>query len=705
MLAITGVAHVPLMAQHAPGRIDRHPIVDRQRVIINELDTLNPLTVGNGRFAVTVDVTGLQTFPATYRHGIPLGTFSEWGWHSFPNSSGYTIDQTLRYVASHGREVPYAIQWPAGTEEAAAADYLRQNPHRLPLGSVGWSIQLSDGRSAKPEDIQDIRQELDMWNGRIETNFTVEGIPVKVWTAARQDADVLVVKVSSPLLTAGRLALQVTYPYPTGEWLDAAADFDNKEQERLSANQIDERQWRIRRQIDSTVYYTAIQSSAPLAAVDSLPAGYRWSPARDSETWSVSLTYSPIPQHGVAPSVDTSLEAIGRDYHRYWNDGGIIDFSEVSDPRAAELERRMVLSRYLTHVNTSGSVPPQETGLTYNSWYGKPHLEMAWWHGVHFPLWGEPEVLQRYLDWYFTALPGAREIAERQGFAGVRWQKMTDAQGGETASSIGSHLLWQQPHPIYFAEMLYQLNPDPAFLRRYAPLVAESAAFMADFAFYDSSRRERVLGPGVIAAQERFGADTTFNTTFELAYWKWGLEVAQQWRERLGQERKDHWDRVLKELAPLPVQDGLYLAAASAPDSYTNEPYLTDHPSVLGAYGLLPATEGLDPATMARTLDTIWKIWNWEDTWGWDFPMTAMTATRLGQPERAVDALLMDVPKNIFLKNGHNYQRSNLRLYLPGNGGFLTALAMMAAGTEDTPPGSGFPPHWNVKWEGLRKMP
>ncbi len=82
--------------------------------------------------------------------------------------------------------------------------------------------------------------------------------------------------------------------------------------------------------------------------------------------------------------------------------------------------------------------------------------------------------------------------------------------------------------------MLYQLNPSTDFLERYAPLVAESAAFMADFAYYDSTRQERVLGPGVIAAQERFGADTTFNTTFELAYWKWGLEVAQQWRERPG---------------------------------------------------------------------------------------------------------------------------------------------------------------------------
>jgi len=88
--------------------------------------------------------------------------------------------------------------------------------------------------------------------------------------------------------------------------------------------------------------------------------------------------------------------------------------------------------------------------------------------------------------------------------------------------------------------------------------------------------------------------------------------------------------------------------------------------------------------------------------------MLAMCAARLGKPERAIDALLMDVQKNTYLVNGHNYQDERLRLYLPGNGGLLSAAAMMAAGwdgaTATTP---GFPRDgkWNVRWEGLRRMP
>ena len=64
------------------------------------------------------------------------------------------------------------------------------------------------------------------------------------------------------------------------------------------------------------------------------------------------------------------------------------------DDRARELERRVVLSQYLTRVNSAGSTPPQETGYTLNSWYGKHHHEMRWWHQAHFALWQRSHLLQ-----------------------------------------------------------------------------------------------------------------------------------------------------------------------------------------------------------------------------------------------------------------------------------------------------------------------
>jgi hypothetical protein len=42
--------------------------------------------------------------------------------------------------------------------------------------------------------------------------------------------------------------------------------------------------------------------------------------------------------------------------------------------------------------------------------------------------------------------------------------------------------------------------------------------------------------------------------------------------------------------------------------------------------------------------------------------MAAMTATRLGEVELAIQALLMNTQKNTYLINGHNYQNYRLPL-------------------------------------------
>src|ERR1700750_2398834 len=65
--------------------IDRQALVDRNAVKVEKADPLSSLSVGNGHFCFTVDVTGLQTFPDGYAKGVPLGTQSDWGWHAFPD--------------------------------------------------------------------------------------------------------------------------------------------------------------------------------------------------------------------------------------------------------------------------------------------------------------------------------------------------------------------------------------------------------------------------------------------------------------------------------------------------------------------------------------------------------------------------------------------------------------------------------------------
>jgi hypothetical protein len=167
-------------------------------------------------------------------------------------------------------------------------------------------------------------------------------------------------------------------------------------------------------------------------------------------------------------------------------------------------------------------------------------------------------------------------------------------------------------------------------------------------------------------------------------------------------KRDPDWDRVINMLSPLPVANGVYLAHENCPQTYTERNH--DHPSMLGALGVLPGV-GVDREVMRRTLYKTMKEWQWDKTWGWDYPLTAMTAARLGEGNIAIDALMMTTEKNRYLPNGHNWQRPNLPCYLPGNGGLLYAIAMMAAGWQDAPRrhAPGFPQDgsWVVRWENL----
>jgi hypothetical protein len=279
---------------------------------------------------------------------------------------------------------------------------------------------------------------------------------------------------------------------------------------------------------------------------------------------------------------------------------------------------------------------------------------------------------------------------------------MVGPEGVDSPSPIGPLLIWQQPHPIYYAELCYQSHPNRQTLLRYRDIVFESAIFMAAYAHFDEKTKRYSLGPPVIPAQENHPPRETWNPTYELAYWAYGLSVAQQWRERLGLKRDPNWDLIVRNLAPLPTGGGVYLAHENCPQTFTERN--RDHPSMLGAYAYI-AGAGVDPETMRRTLQKTMREWQWADTWGWDYPLVAMTAARLGERKIAVDALLMQTEKNRYLPNGHNWQRANLPCYLPGNGGLLFAIAMMAGGwksnAEHAP---GFPNDgsWRVRTEALK---
>jgi protein-glucosylgalactosylhydroxylysine glucosidase len=694
-VAILLIINVLAHAQNV--KINRKAVVQRHSVVLTKADTLASLSVGNGSFCFTADITGLQTFPNEYAKGIPLGTQSEWGWHSFPNREGYKIEESLKDYDSYGRKVSYGVQLSSPERNKLAVNYLRQNPHRLQLGNLGFDLTKKDGSPVKLDDVKDIRQTLDMWTGELKSHFSIEGEAVDVTTYCHQDNDVISVKIKSALLKKGQIKIRLRFPYPTDAFLDEGNNWKNEDKHVSKITFFNEKNAVIEHQLDTTKIFISLKwSKQKSSIVEKQKHYFVLTPSVLGDFFEINVLFSvteKVPNITFFSFNKTQKNSTQK-YKDFWQSGGTIDFSKTKDPRAFELERRIILSQYLTKIQCTGSMPPQETGLTYNSWFGKPHLEMHWWHGVHFAQWGRIGLMEKSLDWYKKVQNEARTIAQRQGYEGIRWQKMTDPEGKEAPSSVGAFLLWQQPHFIYFAEQAYQAHSDKETLENYKDLVFATADFMASYPYFDVEKGRYILGKNLIPAQERFKPEETFNPTFELAYWHWALSTAQKWRERLGMKSKGKYTDVLQKLSILPVLDSVYLATESAPDSYTNEKYLTDHPSVLGAFGMLPKTPLLDKNTMQKTFDKVWKTWHWDDTWGWDFPMTA---ARLGLPEKAVDALLMPVRTNTYLPNGHNYQDQRLRLYLPGNGGLLSAVALMC--TENC-----FPKSWVVRWEGLKPM-
>jgi len=684
------------------GSIDREKLVRRHTPRLSGADRLSPFTVGNGDFAYTADITGLQTFPEYYENGIPLATQSNWGWHTIPGPKHYSLEDATEYLDSSGRQVPYA-----SLQQTEAGAWLRANPHRLHLGRFGLWLQDSAGRELTIDDITEVDQAADLWEGILRSSFHADGKEVLVETACHPEMDLVGVRIRSRLSDNGQIGIRFDFPYGNPAWGKDPGDWNNPD--RHSSRIVEEgpNGIIIERLLDDDRYYVSVQWAGNAVFSQSGTHSFHLS-ISEGNLFEFSVRFSRTDKTAEPLPVENILEASADHWRSFWKSGGAIDLSLSRDGRARELERRIVLSRYLTEVQCSGSLPPAETGLTFNSWYGKFHLEMLWWHSIHFALWGNEDVLEKRLSFYGSILPRARRTARWQGYDGVRWPKMVSSDGREGPSSIGVFLVWQQPHPIYLADLLYRIRKDPGVLEKYGQIVFETADFMASFAREEPETGRFILGPPLIPAQEIYRPGDTLNPAFELAYWRYGLKTAADWRERLDLPNEEKWDRVLGGLVHLPKKDGLYQNAENAMHTFEEPGQRRDHPSLLGVFGML-ADDTIDAEDYRRTIARVMQSWDWQSTWGWDYPLIAMAAARAGQPETAIDALLMDVPKNRYLNNGHNYQDERLPVYLPGNGGLLAAVAMMAAGWEGSPPveAPGFPKdgNWVVRHEGLHPLP
>jgi protein-glucosylgalactosylhydroxylysine glucosidase len=377
--------------------IDRYALVSRHDPVIETFDPESPLSVGNGEFAFTADATGLQTLPEAFLQTTPLGTLSQWGWHTSPNPEGWSIEKyKFTEFDAHGRKVGYA-DIPHG-EQSAEIAWPRSNPHRLHLGQVGFRLTKAGGERATAADLTEVHQTLRLWDGVLVSHFKLEGEPAEVETVCHPTFDLLAVRVSSPLVAKGQVAIEIRFLYGTGE--TKTADWDHPGAHETKFTQSAPNEATFVRTLDSEQYEVAARWSEGGKIEEIGKHEFSLAAAQGKESLKLSLLFSPQHAKFEVADVEATASAASGSWHEFWSTGGAIDLSGSSDPRWRELERRIVLSQYLTAIQCSGDLPPQETGLTYNSWEGKFHLEMHWWNAVHFALWNRWPMFERSLDYY-----------------------------------------------------------------------------------------------------------------------------------------------------------------------------------------------------------------------------------------------------------------------------------------------------------------
>ncbi|KAL4894860.1 Six-hairpin glycosidase-like protein [Aspergillus ambiguus] len=712
------ISAILLLSLTAPvlARIDRERVVTRYNVIRTSLidNETTPLQVGNGAFSYSADSTGMQSF-------LPFNTLSSWAWHndSLPADGENIRDYHGVAMETHGRPVYYDIP---DNSLPGASQWPISNPNRINLGRIGLRYK---GHTLSESLITDPRQELDVWNGVITSTFKVDGEDVQVKTHGDFESDSVAFEINSELVSSGDLIVEMDFPYPPihttaykFEVFVGVYDFPMNHTTSI-VGKVERNAAHIYHQLQETDYFVNLRwpPSSPLGlskpenATINERHRYLLKPATNSQEITFTANFSPEKQLADKPSAIIRRNAAG--WNNYWKAGGFVDLTLSSNSKADELQRRIILSQYHVRVNSAAKGQlPQESGLMNNGWYGKFHMEMAVWHAAQFATWGR----QSHFDDIFphiyeTLLPSSIARARSMGWDGARWPKMTEiGTGVSSPGGINGLLLWQQPHPMYLAELAYQVSPTRQTLQKWDRVLTNTADYMASYPWKNSTSGYFDLGPPAYGVTENTPPTESLNLAYEIAYWRYGLDIARGWKKRLGETIPAKWTIVAQHLAPPPQVDGIYAVYEGLNGSWWQDTELNGDPrSLIMLQGILPDTPAVNTNVSLKTAERVWDVWTDDKIRGWGRPVLAINAARLGYPERAIYHLTAydywKFDDAGFAERGGD--GGTPPPYMPGNAGFLYAVAYMAAGWKGAPDthAPGFPKDgtWTVQYEDLVK--
>lgn len=576
----------------------------------NHIDSKNPVTIGNGDFAITLDQTGTQSLYETYKD-IPLSTMSNknWFYKDKKNIKPSYVDGKAYMLFNLDNDPNYQIN--------------RQYPFKYSFMQI---LLYDNDKLIDINNIKDVKQELDLYKGIVTSSFNYKEKINKTISFIYQDHDEFNFKLQSDNLN---LALKFNYPSYTknGYRLDILPNVLVKE-DRIKLLYDDKNSLSFK--LKSSSKYQIVENTLIF----------------DDNNVSFSLALDEIKE--------------GKLLDEFWKcDNGIIIDNE-------ELVKKMVLSKYLLHVNSTGIYPPQESGLTYNCWNSKFHLEM---HLIH-SLWNiynnHVGDLVKSFDYYLSIMPSSLKRASLNGYKGLRFPKMTGPDGEDSPSNIGPLLIWQAPHILFMLQEIYYLYNKENIIKKYEPLISGTIDFMISFLTLKDSKYQ-MLDP-LLEACESIPLDRCQNPSFELEYWRYTLERQPKIDTVLyGHQRYDYLDITSKIITPK-EDDGIYLKTYGVIDKYD---LYKDHPTE-GFLMSFFKSKIVDKEKMVKTIDYILKNMDLSSYWGWDFPFLGLSLLNCGEIEKSIEVTQLNTINNQYLYNGYNTSpRDDLKAYLPGNGAFL----------------------------------
>ena len=238
---------------------------------------------------------------------------------------------------------------------------------------------------------------------------------VTIDTAVHPDVDLIATRIACTRLSGQQgcpTALRLALPFSDGGWGASANNWNsgndgNHKTDIVTASAtsislavyMDDFQAEIRCDWDDAAWtmrrtaahgFTLAPPPGATAAVVQLsclfaPAGARYPVGADGGPSYVAgksnATLAQLRSASPLPFFDPAVrDAAAAMWESYWMSGAAVDLAGGTmgaDKNAVELERRVVLSQYLTRANSAGMTPPQETGLLSNSWSGRFHLEVC----------------------------------------------------------------------------------------------------------------------------------------------------------------------------------------------------------------------------------------------------------------------------------------------------------------------------------------